>query len=115
MPNVGVTVQTRTAPPAGGAPANTGNAFLCAVTGAGTVGVPVLCQSIADFESAFGVRAAGNQAAWDWCDVFFREGGNQVYVTPYTTTVYNTAFSGIDPQLGPGQLALVGIVPTAQV
>lgn len=45
MPNLGVTVQTRLAPPSEGAPTDTGTLFLPVALGAGAVNTPTLLRS----------------------------------------------------------------------
>lgn len=115
MPTLGVTVQSRLAPPSEGAPTQTETAFVPVIASAGAVNTPTLLRSIADFESFTGARAAGNQVAYDWLDTFFREGGRRAYVSRYTGTgsTIDTALDSFNVQLGPGQVAAPNETPGA--
>lgn len=109
---VGVTVQTRTARVARGIPVDTSTAFLAAKMSSGATTLASV-YSMADFELAFGVRAAANQEAYDWVDTFLREGGSHVYVARYSgaATLTADALPLFTPELGPGQLSVVGETP----
>jgi hypothetical protein len=105
----GVNVQTATSPPAAGSPTDTGTLFVVGQTGGGDMTVATLCETISDFETAFGVRATDNAALWDYLDVYFREGGAQAYVGPYPTggsPEYGPGLDLFDARLGPGQIAI---------
>lgn len=107
----GVIVNTRTAPPAKGAPTSTGTLFMAAEM---TVGPTNAAQgpfsSTADFEAVFGARSAGNQAAWDALDLFIREGGRRAYVAAFAApdTNLSAALGLFGPKLGPGQVIVIG-------
>lgn len=113
--SLGVTVRTRTAPPSGGAPTNTGTWFLAGK--ASTVPSPnvaVKCRSIQDFIGAFGVRAAGNQVFYDEVDTFFREGGTVCYCAGYTAgsgvyEVDSLAFTGATAGSSPVSFVWQGV------
>lgn len=104
MANPGVTVTTRTAPPARGAPTDTDTLFLPSKVGTGSLTAATKIRSLADFVSAYGDRAsAGAAASYDYLDNFFREGGKQAYIGRYTTTLGN-ALALFPASLGPGQI-----------
>ena len=78
---LGVTVTTRTAPPAGGAiPTATDAWFVAGVTDAGTLSEPVEVRDMATFESEFAGRTAGNIELWDALDFFFRSRASREFV-----------------------------------
>jgi hypothetical protein len=105
----GVIVNQKTAPAASGVPVATGQAFVTGVTGGTPPASPVLCGSIADYETAYGARGGAYTAVWDWLDLAFREGLTQAYVQGYTAAGgYATALPLFDSRLGPGQVAIVG-------
>ena len=104
MANPGVTVQTRTAPPAHGAPTDTDTLFIASKVGTGSLTAATKIRSLADFVSAYGDRAStGAAATYDYLDTFFREGGKQAYVGRYTSTLAN-ALALFPAGLGPGQV-----------
>lgn len=104
MATLGVTVTTRTAPPARGAPTDTDTLFIASKVGTGSLTAATKIRSLADFVSAYGDRASTAAApTYDYLDTFFREGGKQAYVGRYTTTVGN-ALALFPPTLGPGQV-----------
>lgn len=105
---MGVNINTRTSPATGGPLVDTGTAFLLSPVGSGPTAVPAELHSIADFEAAFTARSGAAIPAWDWCDNFFSEGGNRVLALSYTAGSYSTALALLTPNLGPGQLAVVG-------
>jgi len=99
---LGVEVTTSTAPAARGAYSQTDTLFLAGDWSAGSE-VPVLVRSIADVEVSFADRS-GDEALWDYLDVFFREGGRRAYVVKYDTGV-DDALALFTDDLGPGQVA----------
>lgn len=104
MAQLGVTVQTRTAPPARGAPVDTDTLFIASKVGTGSLTAATKIRSIADFVSAYSDRSGPTAAAtYDYLDNFFQEGGKQAYVGRYTTTLAN-ALALFPPGLGPGQI-----------
>jgi hypothetical protein len=104
MANLGVTVTTRTAPPARGAPTDTDTLFIASKVGTGSLTAATKIRSLADFVAAYGDRASTAAApTYDYLDTFFREGGKQAYVGRYTTTLAN-ALALFPPTLGPGQI-----------
>jgi hypothetical protein len=114
MSPVGVTVQTRTAPPARGPSVDTGTAFLAAKVGSGSTTAPTLLRSLADFQAAYGLRSdTGNAPAYDWVDTFFREGGKIVYLARYTAGSIDNALALFTKGLGPGQVAAPEETPNA--
>lgn len=105
----GVNILNRTAPASKGEVTPTGTLFLIGPIGVGSESAPAQCQSIPDFEAAFGTRTGGATAAWDYLDIYFREGGNNAYVLDYKTAgEYTTALAKLDSRLGSGQVAVVG-------
>ena len=112
----GVIVNQRTAGAASGVPVDTGQAFVAGVTGGTPPTKPVLCGSLADFETAYGPRTGPDIAVWDWLDAAFREGVSQAWVQGYAAAGgYATALPLFDSRLGPGQLAVVGEPATPAV
>jgi hypothetical protein len=114
---LGVTVTNRSAPPASGVPTDTGTLFVAGAAAAGSLTEAKLVRSIADFETEYGVRAAGNQDLYDYVDTFFREGGQRAYVVRYTVGAGNlaTALGLFSKSLGPGQVADTASTPTATI
>jgi hypothetical protein len=89
----GVDVISRALPPPRSAPTDTGVAFVVGATATGIIPAPpavALVRSLTEYVAVFGDRGTGTgQATYDAADVFFREGGNQLYVSrtnPGTTT-----------------------------
>jgi hypothetical protein len=122
----GVEVRTRLARVPKGIPVNTGTLFVTGATTSGSVTAPAECHNMADFEAAYGVRAAGNQALYDYVDAAFGEGVTAVFVgrkgsataavdEKQTITEASTTGGTLDAallllrkDLGPGQIAAVG-------
>jgi phage tail sheath protein FI len=120
MTTLGVTVTTRTAPPATGAPTDTGTAFLAGPVDTANAGGPYLIRSLSDFVTRFADRTTNNAKTYDWLDTFFREGGRRAYVAgwDFSGGTLATALALLaDPQLGPGQLADAsgGLTPSAVI
>jgi len=112
----GVNILNRTAPASGGEITPTGALFLVGPIGSGPTTAPAQCQSIPDFEAAFSTRTGAATAAWDYLDVFFREGGNNAYVLDYTEAgKYKAALEKVDSRLGAGQIAVVGEESSAEL
>ncbi len=112
----GVIVSSRLAMPARGRPTNVDTVFLAVKTASGPTDKATLCQSILDFEAAYGERTGLTVAAWDWCQTAFQEGVKRIYVGRYVTD-YTDAFALFGPELGPGQLVVEpnGTPPTDTV
>ncbi len=109
----GVNILNRNAPASKGEVSNTGTLFLVGPIGAGPTTAPVECQSLTDFEASIGTRTAA-AAAWDYADVFYREGGNNAYILNYAAPgEYATALGLLDGRLGPGQVAVIGEEPSS--
>lgn len=105
----GVNILNRNAPASKGEVTQTGALFIVGKIGSGPTTAPAQVQSIPDFEAAFTTRAGEAIPAWDYLDVYFREGGNNAYVLNYAGAgAYDPALKLIDPRLGPGQVAVVG-------
>lgn len=106
MSPIGVIVGSALAPTGRGTPTDTGTAFIAGRSATGAATTPVLLKSIADFETTYGVRVAGNQLTYDCVDAFFREGGRQCYVSVYdgTTKTFQNCLDSFGRELGPGQL-----------
>jgi hypothetical protein len=105
---LGVEVRARTARVARGIPVETGTLFIAGPTTAGPT-TPVEARSLADLTAAYGARAGGNAALYDYVDTFFSEGGNHAWVASIqgAGTVAN-ALATLGADLGPGQMAAVG-------
>lgn len=112
MAQLGVTVQTRTAPPARGAPTDTGTAFVAGKAASGDLTKAILVRSMADFEAAYGARTGITIPLYDWLDTFFREGGQRAYVARYSTDP-TIALALFPKTLGPGQVAYTDETPAA--
>lgn len=76
----GVNVTLRSTPPSRSAPTDTGVAFAVGTSDLGPSYKPTAVRSMADFERIFGLRQTYS-VLYDWADVFFREGGNVVYIS----------------------------------
>jgi len=74
----GVDVISRALPPPRSAPTDTGVAFVVGDTGLGDDPY-LLVHSMTEYEANLGPRDGG-PATYDWADVYFREGGSQLYV-----------------------------------
>src|SRR5262245_58902077 len=85
MSRPGVDVISRSLPPPRSAPTDTGVGFVVGATAIGVTPAPPqykLVRSLTEYESVFGARGTGpEQTTYDAADVFFREGGNQLYVS----------------------------------
>jgi hypothetical protein len=81
----GVDVISRALPPPRSAPTDTGVAFVVGDTATGITPAPPdvgLVRSLTEYVATFGDRGTGTgQATYDAADVYFREGGNQLYVS----------------------------------
>lgn len=80
MARPGVVISTADAPPARGLPTDTGVWFASGVTEKGPTGKAVKVTSLADYQRTFGNRASYAQLMYDAADVYFREGGTEMYV-----------------------------------
>lgn len=112
----GVNILNRTAAATGGNLMATGPLFLVGPFGVGPTTAPAQCHAIPDVEAAFSARTGEFTAAWDYLDVYFREGGNNAYVLDYAVAgKYKAALEKIDSRLGPGQVAVVGEESSAEL
>jgi hypothetical protein len=114
----GVIINESTAPAASGVPVDTGTVFVAGVVAAAPTPptTPVLIASMADYEAYFGPRTGAEVGLWDWCDVAFREGAAEAYISAYTTAGnYQPALDLLDSRYGPGQVAVVGEPASATV
>lgn len=75
----GVNILQRSAPPVQGIPTDTGVALVVGVTQRGPINTPILIRNLTDYGTWFGDRVTYG-VLYDWLDVFFREGGQEVYV-----------------------------------
>src|SRR5579875_1975306 len=80
MPKLGVTFNSRSAATPSGAGSNVSQRFLIGYTDQGSATASVLCESLDQFETAFGVRSNTN-SLYDVVDAAFQEGLNQVNVS----------------------------------
>lgn len=112
--SLGVTVQSRTAPPSSGAPTATDGWFVAAVTDVGDQGVAQEVRDLATFENLFGPRVAGNIPLWDAMDVFFREGGKRAIISRGTAADLPAALAHFPDTLGPGQVSAIGYTLDAE-
>lgn len=76
----GVNVTLRSTPPSRSAPTDTGVAFATGTSDLGPAYKPTAVRSMADFERIFGLRQTYS-VLYDAIDLFFREGGNLVYIS----------------------------------
>jgi hypothetical protein len=84
----GVDVISRALPPPRSAPTDTGVAFVIGDTADVTVDPVVLCHSMTEYVAACGDRGGGpvGNDTYDAADVYFREGGANLYVASTNTT-----------------------------
>lgn len=80
MPKLGVTFNSRSATAPSGAGLSVSQGFLIGYTDKGSATQSVLCESLADFETAFGVRSNTN-SLYDDVDAAFQEGLSAVNVS----------------------------------
>ncbi len=80
MPAPGITVTSVTsAPPAVGS-APTGNWFVTGIASRGVIGSPILVSSMSQFAAVCGARNPASPL-FDCADLFFRDGGTQMFVS----------------------------------
>lgn len=79
MPRPGVTVSLLDVPTGVSVPTNTGTWFAAGLTDKGALGAQLI-QSLNDFVTVFGDRQTYS-VLYDAVDLFFREGGNRVYIS----------------------------------
>jgi hypothetical protein len=77
---LGVQVRTRLARVPKGIPVETGTLFVTGAATSGSATAAAECHNMADFEAAYGVRAVGNQALYDYVDAAFGEGVTRAFV-----------------------------------
>jgi len=111
---LGVEVRARTARVARGIPVDTGTWFVGGQAASGSTTEAKLVRSIADFATEYGPRSGSNQALYDAIETFFNEGGKRAYVGRHSGT-YSQALDLFVPDLGPGQVSLVGTTNDASV
>lgn len=111
---LGVDVRTRTASVGRGIPVETGTLFLAGQADTGPTDAVTAVQSIGDFATTYGPRGSGNQDLFDAVDTYFAEGGRRAYVGLHAGDV-GDAFDLFDPLLGPGQVAVIGEDPSADL
>src|SRR5438034_1203991 len=93
MARPGVVISTADAPPARGFPTSTGVWFASGITEKGPTDKAVKVTSLADYQRTYGNRVSYAQTLYDAADVYFREGGTELYVarvvgtTPVVATV----------------------------
>ena len=115
---LGVQVIPRDAPPARGAPTDTGTWYVGAYTTSGTAGTPIPVYSLAEFESAVGGRTGQNTLLYDCLDFYFREGGKRAVISKAATqdaAGLTAALAVFGPQLGPGQVSAINFTPAADI
>lgn len=105
MSPLGVEVRTRTARVARGIPVETSTWFVAGEAASGSTTEPVLVRSMSDFATEYGPRAVANQELYDALDTYFAEGGKEAYVG---RGVAGAGLSLFDPDLGPGQVSVIG-------
>lgn len=100
----GVEVLSRAQPLPRSAPTDTGTAFMVGNTSAYAKGIQ-LVRSITEYESQYGARTGGS-LAYDCADVYFREGGARLIVSPIGGTVAEAtdALDLLTKDYGPGQV-----------
>lgn len=111
---LGVSVINRTAPPARGAPTDTGTLFVATKATQGTTTAATLVRSLTDLTAVYGPRAGVTTALYDYMDVFFREGGSKAYIGRYDTADDVTdGLALFGKGLGPGQVVCLSDAPGA--
>jgi phage tail sheath protein FI len=78
QPDVFVRILSATAPRT--LPTSTATCFAAGVTTRGPVGKPRRAASLTDFLNYFGMRIAASPSLYDWADVFFNEGGSELFM-----------------------------------
>lgn len=104
---LGVDVRARTAKVARGIPVDTGRWFVGGQAASGSTTEAKVVRSVSDFAAEYGARAAGNQALYDAVDAFFAEGGKEA-VVGRNSGVYADSLALFPPDLGPGQVSIIG-------
>lgn len=104
---LGVEVRARTARVARGIPVDTGTWFVGGQSASGSHTEAVKVRSIADFSTEFGARAGHNQELYDAVETYFNEGGKEAYVGAHAG-VYADSLALFHPDLGPGQVSVIG-------
>src|SRR5665213_3432567 len=79
MTRPGVVVQLRNTPSLISSPTNTGTAFVAGTSDMGPLG-PILVRNLNDFINTYGQRMSYS-SLYDWLELYFREGGNQAYIS----------------------------------
>lgn len=115
MTPLGTDVRTRTARVARGLPVDTSQFFVAGPTVSGSQTVAKTMRSIGDFIVEYGARAAGNQALYDVVDSYFAEGGREAIVGAFSGATYANGLALFPPDLGPGQVAVVGVANDASL
>jgi len=105
--SLGVQVNARTARVARGIPVDTGTWFVGGQSASGSTTEAKIVRSMSDFATEFGARAGHNQALFDAVDAFFAEGGKQAYISRQDGTAAQ-ALDRFLPDLGPGQVSIIG-------
>jgi hypothetical protein len=109
---LGVEVITRDAPPARGAPTDTGIWHVAAYTTSGDTGAAIDVYSLDEFTSVVAGRTGQNTALYDALDFYFREGGKHARISRATTqdaTGISGALANFGAQLGPGQVSAINV------
>jgi hypothetical protein len=113
--SLGVIVTTREAPPARGAPTDTGTWFVVGEAASGPTDTATLIRSITSYEEVYGQRSGGGAKLYDAADTFFKEGGSRLYVGNYGAA--GDADDGLalfdKKKHGPGQVSCPGEFDTA--
>lgn len=127
MARPGTTISRSEARSARSSRTNTGPWFISGPTGTadtlGSVGVRTPCRNLTEYATRFGSRAAhtndgggGAACMYDSADIYFKEGGAELYVSPATyhatPATYEaniaTALTLFTDDLGPGQVSVPG-------
>jgi hypothetical protein len=97
MSRPGVDVISQALPVSPTVPTNTGVGFVIGTTGVTPTGPGhALVHSMTEYESTFGART-GQEVTYDAADVFFREGGSQLWVSSTTSTAAAAAEAEAEP------------------
>lgn len=111
---LGVDVRTRTTRVARGIPVDTGTFFVAGKAASGSTTEATLVHSLADFIVEYGVRDVTNAELYDAVDTFFAEGGKRAYIGRYAAAPAS-GLALFDPDLGPGQVAVIDEVPGSAI
>ncbi len=106
--SLGVEVRSRTARVARGIPVNTGTWYVGGEAASGSTTEAISARSMSDVITEYGPRSGSNQDLFDGLDTYFAEGGKEAVIGRYTAGDPAAALALFPPDLGPGQVSILG-------